>query len=412
MTESLRINAKRYQGDFDKLATIGATGDGGVHRPALGENHLLARSWFQSLIISDGFDFHRDGAGNTSARLLSKHPNAATLLLGSHLDSVPYGGRFDGALGLMAAFEVLRTIREAELDLPYHLEAIDFTDEEGTFVGLLGSRALSGILEQNDLISPRGGRGAFVEALERAGLKEAGIFSAARQREALAGFLEVHIEQGPRLIDAEAEIGIVEAIVGIGSFQMNFKGRADHAGTTPMGARKDAGLGAAALMMEARKMVMDDFPECVINFGKISFDPGVYNVVPESAEIAVEYRAPSEQQMIALENRILSLAEESAFRFHLELDIQKQGCVMAQDCSPKIQEAFAGACEILGLRSVSLTSGAGHDTMSLAQVCPAGMIFIPSTGGSHNPREFARWDDCINGANVLLQAVLRLCEKV
>jgi beta-ureidopropionase / N-carbamoyl-L-amino-acid hydrolase len=146
MSTSLRINSGRLQADFDALAQIGATGDGGVHRPALGEAHLQARRWFRGRILEAGLAFRTDGAGNHSALLRCGPEGAPSLLLGSHLDSVPYGGRFDGALGVLAALEVVRTIQEAGLSLPFHLEAIDFTDEEGTLVGLLGSSALGGKL--------------------------------------------------------------------------------------------------------------------------------------------------------------------------------------------------------------------------------------------------------------------------
>ena len=176
-----------------------------------------------------------------------------TLLLGSHLDSVPNGGRFDGALGVMAAFEVLRTIKDSGLKLKVNLEAIDFTDEEGTLVGLLGSAALAGRLHEDVLQNPRGGRDALVEGMKRAGLSDESMLSAARPNETLAGYLELHIEQGKRLERAGINIGIVSAIVGIWSYRLSFIGRADHAGTTTMDDRLDASLGASAFTLAARE---------------------------------------------------------------------------------------------------------------------------------------------------------------
>ena len=156
--KTLRIDPDRLKRDFDQLSAIGSTGDGGVHRPALGDDHLAARHWFRERIAADGLAFHQDGAGNHSAVMRSRTPEARTLLVGSHLDSVPRGGRFDGALGVLAAYEALRAARDAGLELPVHLEAIDFTDEEGALVCLLGSRALAGTLDREELEDPRCGR--------------------------------------------------------------------------------------------------------------------------------------------------------------------------------------------------------------------------------------------------------------
>jgi N-carbamoyl-L-amino-acid hydrolase len=163
---SLRINPTRLKADFDALAEIGSTGDGGVHRPALSPAHLAARAWFREQALASGLEIQVDGAGNQSARLPCSRPGSGTLLLGSHLDTVPAGGRFDGALGVLAALEVLRTTQEAGLSLPVNLEAIEFTDEEGTLIGLLGSSALAGKITQQDLETPRCGPEAFQKALE------------------------------------------------------------------------------------------------------------------------------------------------------------------------------------------------------------------------------------------------------
>src|SRR5688572_2835302 len=208
---NLRINSERMLAVFKELAQIGGTGDGGVNRPTFSEAHLAARRWFREQIEQAGLELRTDGAGNHSAFLSSGGDNASTLLLGSHLDSVPNGGRFDGALGVMAAFEVLRTIKDAGLDLRVHLQAIDFTDEEGTLVGLLGSAALAGHLRREQLQNPRGGREALLEGMKRAGLSEESKLSAARPKESLAGYLELHIEQGKRLERVGIDIGIVSA---------------------------------------------------------------------------------------------------------------------------------------------------------------------------------------------------------
>jgi N-carbamoyl-L-amino-acid hydrolase len=247
--------------------------------------------------------------------------------------------------------------------------------------------------------------------MRRAGLTDDSVIAAARPPGSLAGFLELHIEQGPRLIDAGVDIGIVSAIVGMASMDLIFVGREDHAGTTPMDARRDAGLGAATFMTEATTRVKQEFTDCMINFGRVGLEPGGYNIVPGRAELAMEFRAPSEERMRALKDALLDLARAIAARCKLQLNVRPLGEIEPTSCADECRSAFAEACDMVGLSHTALLSGAGHDTMALARVCPAGMIFIPSTGGSHSPREHAEWPACINGANALLHAALTMAER-
>jgi N-carbamoyl-L-amino-acid hydrolase len=406
MTNDLRINSDRMLAAFNELASIGATRAGGVHRPTFSEPHLAARQWFREEIERSGFEFHRDGAGNHSAVLGSQ---GQTLLIGSHLDSVPDGGRFDGALGVMAALEVLRTVKESRIPLKFRLEAIDFTDEEGTLVGLLGSAALTGHLHPGLLQNPRGGRENLLEGMKRAGLSQESLLSAERPKESMAGYLELHIEQGQRLERSGIDIGIVSAIVGISSYRLSFIGRADHAGTTTMQDRLDASLGASAFTLAARELVMRDFPECVVNIGRMDFTPGAFNIVPARVDVSLEFRAAADSEFDKLDSALLALAQEEAKRFGLDLKADFRGRHAPTPMSDSVQHAFADSCDALGLTHTSLVSGAGHDGQSFAGICPMGMIFVPSVNGtSHSPYEFTKWEDCVNGVNVLLQTVLRL----
>ncbi len=408
LTPSLAVNSARMHRDFEALAQIGATAEGGVHRPSFSEAHLAARAWFRDRAQRDGFDFRVDGAGNHSAVYSADGAGDQTLLLGSHLDSVPFGGKFDGALGVIAAYEVVRTIRDAGVKLPVRMEAIDFSDEEGTLVGLLGSRAVAGSLPEDELAHPRAGRQALLEGLQRAGLNEAGILGARRPPESLRGFLELHVEQGPRLLDAQAEIGVVSEIVGIQTLAMTFLGRADHAGTTPMPARRDAGIGAATFMVRSNAWVREHFTAAVINFGQVHFEPGAYNIVPARAVLSIEFRAPDAGRLDAIAGGLREQGQAVADSLGLNLEWEPRGRLEPVSCSAEVRQAFREACRQLGLKFQDLSSGAGHDTMAMAKVCPAGMIFVPSTGGSHSYREHAEWEDCVNGANVLLHAALRL----
>jgi hydantoinase/carbamoylase family amidase len=412
MTESfstLRINADRMSAAFIHQASFGSTGDGGVSRVTFSEPHLAARKWFQSEIEIVGLEFRKDGAGNHSAFLSCGDSHAPTLLFGSHLDSVPRGGRFDGALGVMAAFEVLKTIKENGIKLKVNLEAIDFTDEEGTHASLLGSSALSGHLRQYDLNNPYSGRENFLAGLARAGLSEQSVMQAGRTKESITGYLELHIEQGKRLERAGIDIGIVSAIVGYGSYRLSFIGRADHAGSTSMEDRLDAGQGASAFILAVREIVMRDFPNCVANVGRIEFAPSASNIVPARADLLLEFRSPHKDQLSKLDVALIELSNQKANRFGLKLVAEPLGKHLPNLMSMEIQQTFQKSCEILGLSSNVLASGAIHDAQSLVDVCPIGMIFVPSVdGASHAPREFTKWEDCVNGANVLLQTVLNL----
>ncbi len=408
----LRINPGRLRADFEALADIGATGDGGVHRPALSEAHLAARAWFHGRVEAAGLEFHVDGAGNHSALLVCGPAGAPTLLLGSHLDSVPHGGRYDGALGVLAALEVLRGVQEAGLSLPINLEAIDFTDEEGTLVGELGSGSLAGTLRPEDLNAPRGGREALEASLARAGLSEAGLFTARRDPATLAGYLELHIEQGRRLADAGIDVGVVTGIVGIRSCWLTFCGRADHAGTTPFDQRRDAGLGAAAFALAAQELTAG-MPDCTVNVGEMRFAPASFNIVPQRVALGLEYRAPDPGLFDQLEAALLAQARAEADRFGLGLEIERLSGVEPAAMDTGMQHTITAAAKALDLSHTPLVSFAGHDAQALAQVCPAGMIFVPSLeGASHCPREFTHWQDCVNGANTLLGAALRVAAGV
>lgn len=408
----LRINADRFRANFQTLAAIGATHEGSIHRPAFGEAHLQARRCFLEIARQAGLEVSVDGAGNHSALLRCGPPNAPVLLLGSHLDSVPHGGRFDGALGVMAALEVLQTVMDHGFSLQAHLEAIDFSDEEGRYANFIGSLGLTGRLEPAHLQAPRGGRQSFLDALQRAGLSEGSLLSAGRDPAMLGGYLELHIEQGSRLAAAQASIGIVTGIVGIRSFRFRFLGRADHAGTTPMGLRLDAAQGASAFTLAVRETMMDHFAGSVATVGNMAFEPGVFNVVPQAVAVFLEFRADEDAQLDRIQAQLLEQASSAARRFGLNLDVQHLDRTSPAPMHHRAQGAIATACQTLGLRHTTLSSGAGHDAQCLARLCPSGMVFVPSVDGfSHSAREFTEWHDCVNGANVLLHAALALAQR-
>ncbi|HEY54651.1 MAG TPA: M20 family metallo-hydrolase [Caldilineae bacterium] len=405
----LKINATRLLANLESLAQIGGTPIGGVSRPAFSEADVAGRAWFKIRVEEAGLAFQIDGAGNLSAILPSTNPLAPTLLFGSHLDSVPNGGRFDGSLGVLCALEALQTIQEAKLALPCHLEAISFTDEEGAALGTFGSRAFVGDLDLQDLQLGRLTPQQLDAGLQRLGLTRTGFLSAQRPADTLAGFIEVHIEQGTRLEKAGVDIGVVTAIVGIRSFWLRFIGQAAHAGTMPMSQRADALWGAAEFIRQAREMVAASFSPGVMNCGRIQVSPGSFNIVPGEARLALEFRHSTVARLDEMEAALLDLAAKTAGALGLQCEAEPLARSSPAQMDGRMMQVVEKTAGQLGLSHIRLPSLAGHDARSLSRITPTALIFTPSVAGiSHNPRELTHDEDVINGANVLLHAILAL----
>jgi hydantoinase/carbamoylase family amidase len=404
----LRVNEQRLRADLSALGEIGWDDEHGLARTTFSAGHTAARAWFLERARAAGLQTRIDSAANHSA-ILPGPPDSRTLLLGSHLDSVPEGGRYDGALGVLCALEVLRSIKDAQLELPVSFEAIDFTDEEGTLVGTLGSWAIAGTLTPEVLAAPRCGRERLRSELARMGLSEPGLRDARRDPGSLAAYLELHIEQGPVLERECVDIGVVTGIRGNTSFEVTLVGEARHAGTTPLDARHDAGRGAAMAVLAVWDVIAAEFPGCVANVGDIRLEPGAFNVVPGRARISLECRSGDADELDRLAARILDRVRSVAVECGLEVEVERVGHWAPTATDPEVRLAIRHAAEALGLSSIQMPSGAGHDAQVLATVAPVGMVFVPSVAGiSHDPAEHTRWTDCVNGANVLLGATLEL----
>ncbi len=409
MIPDIKVNQDRLYNDFLELAAIGATPDGGVNRLALSPNDLKARAWFADRIESAGLALRDDDAGNLSAVLYSDEPGAKTLLIGSHLDSVPNGGRYDGAVGVLSALECLRTLKENGIKLPLHVEAIDFTDDEGCWKSMFGCRALAGALTQEDLTSINFGDGPFRAALMQAGIDPRAIYRASRAPQSIAGYLEVHIEQGSRLDQSSIDIGIVTGVVGRSTLQITFFGQPGHSGTTDMYKRRDALRGASLFIVRAHDLVRERYGDGIFNCGDVNVEPGMFNIIPSKACLTIEVRHVSEKLMLDMETAILSTARECAASYGLTVETKRLTNMPAATLAAGFVEAFEAVCDHIGLTHTRLVSYAGHAAQVLAHFTPSGMIFIPSVGGiSHHPNEYTEWDDVVNGANVLLHAILLL----
>lgn len=403
----------RLRSRVETLARFGALEGGGVTRPAFSPPHEQARAWLLDEIRRAGLTAWVDAAANTFGGLGMDRFDAErpVVLTGSHIDSVPRGGILDGALGVLAGLECLQVIRDVGGSRRLPLALAAWTDEEGRYGSLFGSRAFTGLLDLGriaELAASDGER--LADAMARAGF-DAGRAGEARAVDgSVAAYVELHIEQGPRLEAAGIPIGVVEAIVGIRRTRFVFIGQADHAGTTPMERRRDAFLAAAEWAVKARDLVVErGGPTAVTNFGVVTVRPGVSNIVPERAEVVQEIRCPDAGLLDVLGVECRGLADDVARRRGVELDVQPMSASKPARCSPRVADATEQAARGLGLTTLRLHSGAGHDAQNLATVTDAGMIFIPSAGGrSHRPDEMSGWDAIERGANVLLHTLLLL----
>ncbi|MBI2457904.1 MAG: Zn-dependent hydrolase [candidate division NC10 bacterium] len=404
----LRVNLGRLKRDLLELGAIGRAPEGGVSRPSWSDADMEARRWLLERIAAAGLEARVDAAGNIFGRW---QPGRPVVMVGSHIDSVPNGGIFDGPLGVLAGLECLRRIREEGIRLRHPLELVAFTDEEGAFGGFFGSYAFTGVLKAGDIPSIRDSKGLrIVDAMARHGMDAMRAPEACRNPAEIRAYVELHIEQGPVLEAQRIPIGIVEAIVGIRRYGVTFRGRADHAGTTPMKDRKDALLGAADLILRGRELVLALGTEASrVTVGIIQVKPAVGNIVPAEASLTYELREQSGELLRSLAEKSRALATEIASARGLEVSIQTILEIDPVPAAEEVKAAILAAAEELGLTYLRLPAMAGHDAQVVGRAAKAGMIFVPSRDGrSHSPLEFTADEDVEQGANVLLLTLLRL----
>jgi N-carbamoyl-L-amino-acid hydrolase len=400
------IDGSRLLARLRDLAAIGATAGGGVSRPAYSDGDLEARNVVRGWMREAGLAVRVDAAGNTFGRLEGADPSLPAIVIGSHTDTVPDGGRYDGALGVLAALEVARAIAASGARLRHPLEVVDFQNEEG---GIVGSKAVAGRLDAAELSRSAVSGFTLGEGIRRLGGDPDRLSECVLAHGSRAGYVELHIEQGSVLERGGVDVGIVEGIVGIWYWDVTFDGVASHAGTTPMADRRDALL-AAARFVDAVHAVVTSVPgRHVGTVGRLTVHPGGANVIPGRVVATLELRdlvaENVEKLYAAIESRAHDIARDTATSVHFRFS----NCVTPAPTHPRVRDAITSAAGALGLTTVALPSGAGHDAQQMTAICPSGMIFVPSVDGlSHSPRELTKDQDCINGANVLLGAVTRL----
>jgi beta-ureidopropionase / N-carbamoyl-L-amino-acid hydrolase len=403
-----QIDSARLLASLEALSRIGLTPSGGVNRAAYNEADREAREVVRGLMREAGLEVSVDAAGNTIGRRAGSDPTLPPVVLGSHTDSVPEGGHFDGPLGVLSAIEVTRTLSEREVDTRHPLEVVNFQNEEG---GLVGSRAWIGAVGDRDLALTAVSGKTIAEGIALLGGDASALDTVRREPGAIAAYVELHIEQGSTLERAGAQIGVVAGIVGIRQWEAAVNGVASHAGTTPMDDRHDALLAAARFIDAVHRVVTAEPGRQVGTVGRIRALPGAANVIPGEVVMTLELRDLDEERILALYERAVAAAADIAVATGTSFDFRPTLVHPPALMSERVRSAITDAASSLGLRAVELPSGAGHDAQNMARLGPAGMVFVPSVGGvSHSPREYTRGDDVVNGANVLLETVLRLDE--
>jgi allantoate deiminase len=387
--------------ELEDAARIGADA-GGVSRFAWTPELAQANEWFLARLHALGLETQVDAAGNVIGRW--DEGEGTAVLVGSHLDTVPRGGRFDGALGVLSALESVRTLKAEGVALKRPLWIVSFNDEEGSRfqTGMLGSRAFVGDLDLDDWRK----RGVD-EAMSAAGYDFERL-PEARAADRVGAYLEVHIEQGPVLEQEGIDIGIVTGIAGMLGFRVRLIGEANHAGTTPMAVRRDALAGAARVVLALREAALKR-GDITANVGVLTVTPGGFNVIPGVAEFTIDVRAGEPEVFSSLDALVLETLERVADEEQLGVEVSETHRKPPTPLDPDLQDLLAESAAEVGASARRMPSGAGHDAMVLAKRVPAAMLFVPSRGGiSHSPEEFTAPELCELGAKVLTCAVRRL----
>lgn len=401
------VNQDRLSGTLQQLATYGRDADGQPNRVAYSDGDIAGRAYVTNLMREAGLTVSTDAAGNLIGTRPGTQAGLKPLAMGSHIDMVPHGGNYDGCVGSMAAIEVARTLHENKISTRHPLEVLVFTDEEGS---LTGSRAMVGKLSPEALEVTNSTGYTVGQGIQRLGGDTLAIETAAREKGSLTAFLELHIEQGAILDQEKLDIGVVEGIVGLKWWDVTFRGRANHAGTTPMRMRQDALLAAARFIQAVNEEALRREGTQVATVGRIRALPGAPNVIPGEVVLSLEIRDLSEDVIAEMYAKITARAEAIAADSGTSVSFEHLDTTAKPALTdPRIQGLVEAEAKVRGYSSKRMNSGAGHDTQDMALIAPAGMVFVPSRGGiSHAPDEFTSPEAIARGANVLLGTLLRI----
>ncbi len=405
----ISIDRDRFVETMKEQAEIGGTDGGGLHRLTLTDEDKRIRDWFTDQLNALGIEVRVDEFGNMFGRRPGTDADADPVLIGSHLDSQPYGGIYDGALGMISSLELLRTLEEEDLATGHPIEVVNWTNEEGSRFqpAMQGSGVWVGehdIETEYERTDDEGNR--LVDELERIGYR--GDNPAEPQTEYEAA-LELHIEQGPYLELADKQVGVVNGVVGFVWGAITFSGEADHSGPTPMHYRNDALVAAADVITGVRRIPGTLGERTVGTVGYVDVEPNSINIIPGEVTVTFGFRDPDDEIVETARDRVLHEAEAAAERegvdWDWELRHRSESVDFADDCIDAVQ----GSADELGYDNMQIFSGAGHDAVHLTKVCDTSMVFsVSEDGKSHTEEEYTSWDDCYAAANTYANAAYRL----
>ena len=408
--QKLLINGERLKTTLEQFANFGRTENNGVTRLSLSKEDIRVRDYFRSCCEELGLTVTVDDMGcmyATLAGIEDKPP----ILIGSHLDSVKKGGRFDGVLGVVAGLEVVRTLVENQIKPQIPITIVNFTNEEGARFepSMMASGVLSGKFDKEVMLKKVDSEGVtFGEALKASGY-EGEVEN--RLKEA-AALLELHIEQGPILEKEALSIGVVECVVGMACYEIEITGESDHAGTTPMNMRKDALFAANNLINEIRRRLGGLDEDLVFTIGRVNVYPSIHTVIPNKVVFTLEARHKDMEIVRTVKNFIESLPNLTSLNEGCEIKTTKLWERDTVWFEPEICKALEESAQALGYSNKRMVSGAGHDAQFIASFVPTAMLFVPSINGkSHCEEELTTWEDCEKGINVLLDTVLTMLSK-
>jgi allantoate deiminase len=406
------ISGKRLAERLGALSKIGLTEQNGSYRTGFSFEEKEAKELVMKWMKESGLSVHQDGAGNVFGRLEGKRPDVPAILSGSHVDSVPNGGHFDGPLGVLSALEVAEAWRETEFTPEKPFEVVIFSDEEGSRFhgGLNGSEAFMGSGDLDEKIKKKDTNGeSFEKVLQDVGLSLESYSNAKRDLDDIETFIEIHIEQGKRLEKEELPCGIVTGIAGPHWLEYTFQGEAGHAGNTPMNDRKDALLAASEFIVKLNQIPQKINDTAVATVGKLHVEPNGVNVIPGKVTLYVDSRDIYEESRDTLVNRIIQLGEEIGVSHKLSVTYKETLKSPPVPISEDRQELLEEAMKVNSIRPYRLPSGAGHDAMVLGEQIPIVMLFVKSKDGiSHNPAEWSDLNDCIQTIHVLKTYIEKL----
>ena len=397
------VNGARLNGWLAQFDRIGRTA-GGINRVAYSEADLAGRAFARELFAQSGLQWRLDAAGNMLARVPGTDASKAPILIGSHIDSVTDGGNYDGPVGSFGAIEVARSLAEQKVRLRHPLEVVVWQNEEG---GTIGSKIAVGLLTPADLEKVARSGKTVREGIGIIGGDVSRLNEAVRKKGDIAGYIELHIEQGGLLEKASKQIGVVEGIVGLRWFEITVTGFSNHAGATPMDQRQDAMLAAAKFTVAVNEAIRSESGRQVATVGRLNVTPNTTNVIPGQVVLTVDLRDLDQSKIDRFTARFEQIAREIGTATSTKFSFTQ-----LVNSAPAISDArllgvIESSATALGLSHQRMPSGAGHDAQEVAHIAPMAMIFVPSVGGiSHSPKEFSRADDITHGANVLMNAVI------